>query len=479
MNTPFRLISYPTRKNKDGTPDFRKYITDTSLFNSSRRIRLDFGVANDYHNKLYRNTYINGNNGTIANYVPLQRSEITRQIDGPDIGYLNTRFIPFDAFRPRVDQNKNPGAFNPGILEDEADNTNASGKYISDYFAPKATPKANGNTNYASCISMPSSGVFDIVFVESIAHAKSVFGYFVYDKNDPPQSWSDFQKKTANADFVVLTPNTVSRRYLTLSEGNLYYDIYGLGNKEEDVYDGDMSPLDYGSLGVDVEDQGVEEKITNNSLGDTGLPPVGAYHASYRCIIPDTYVSKDGVYCIGDYLSFDNNSDDNIVKYFYCKDHNNNENTKELNVLDITKDDLADDWKTNCKCDLAICPFIIRDAWDTESKMMDMTPLNDAIKSGEPQDRLFTALPDLNVDGKYHMVRTCDKPIVSEVLQKKNNGGSMRNGQNNNQNAYERLTAKAYVYGMEDFKDDGSNPEFIDYNDFVFYVRDAEDDIDI
>jgi hypothetical protein len=172
-------------------------------------------------------------------------------------------------------------------------------------------------------------------------------------------------------------------------------------------------------------------------------------------------VSSKGVYNNGDGLEFDNS--DGVQTYYYCS--NNDKVTEKLNVLDITQE-LADDWNNACKCDLAICPFIIRDAWDKDEKKMDMTPLKKAIETGEPQDRLFTALSQLNIDGKHHMVKS-PKIKVSEVLQQQTNGN------------YTRVTESAHVYGMEDYKDDGSNPQFIDYNDFVFYIRDAEDKIDI
>lgn len=469
MSTPFRLVSYPTRANADGTPYFSEYVTDTNLFSSSRRIQLSKDVVNRYHNKLYRNTFLQDDR--IQNYVPLRRSDLTSSLTTqtpPDIGYLNTRFLPFDTLRPRIAQNRTGGAVNPGILEDEAKDTNSAGKYISEYFAPKA----NDKTQIATSISVPASGVFDIVFVQSIAHANSVFGYFVYDRNNPPQDWSDFQKNAAVMDFVVVTANSLSRRYLTLAsenKANVYYDIYGLGNNEKDLYSGDMAPLTYGSLGVDVADQIGDDIIRETDVETTGLPPVGAYHASFRCIVPETYVSGKGVYNIGDNLSFTTQNDHVVQKFTTTS--NNIKQEKNLNVLDITQE-LSDDWNSDCKCDFAISPFVIRDAWDRTEKMMDMTPLNDAIESGQPQDRLFTALPQLNIDGKSHMVRTKDKPIVSEVLQKQTNGNST-NG------SYKRLTASAYVYGLEDFKDDGSKPENIDYNDIVFYVRDAEDEIDI
>jgi hypothetical protein len=430
---------------------------------------LDFDVANQYHNKLYRNTFISNSTSAIANYVPLRRSELTSSLTGaepPDVGYLNTRFVPFDFYRERQEQKPSAGTANPGILQNHADEINdPGGKDKADYLAKFFAPKAGDNTTSAENISIPSSGVFDIVFLESIAHAKSVFGYFVYDKNDPPTSWSDFQsgkrgKNGPKMDFVILTQNTASRRYLTVGEDPYFFDIYGLGNKEEDEYDGDMSPLTYGSFGVDAADQGASVSISNSDVEQPGLPPVGAYHASYRCIVPDKYVSSKGVFNNGDNLDFDNS--DGVQTYYYCS--NNDKVTEQLNVLDITGE-LADDWNKACKCDVAICPFIIRDAWDKDEKKMDMTPLKKAIETGEPQDRLFTALSHLNIDGKHHMVKS-KKIKVSEVLQKQNDG-------------YKRVTESAHVYGMEDYRDDGSNPQFIDHNDFVFYVRDADDNIDI
>ena len=471
MSSPFRLVSYPTRANADGTPDFSKYVSSTDT-NRYRRVRLDFDVANQYHNKLYRNTFISGSTSAIANHVPLRRSNLTSSLSGshvPDIGYLNTRFVPFDFYRERKEQNAKAGAVNPGILQNHADHINDPGKKDkADYLAKFFAPKAGDNTTYAENISIPSSGVFDIVFLESIAHAKSVFGYFVYDKNDPPKDWSDFQsgkrgKNGPKMDFVIVTQNTASRRYLTVENdgGGFFFDIYGLGNKEEDVYDGDMSPLTYGSFGVDAADQGGNDSIGTTDVEQPGLPPVGAYHASYRCVVPDKYVSSKGVYNNGDNLEF--GTKDGVQSYYYCS--NNGKETEHLNVLDITKE-LTDDWNNACKCDFAICPFIIRDAWDKDEKKMDMTPLKKAIETGEPQDRLFTALSNLNIDGKHHMVKSSQKIKVSEVLQQQNDG-------------YKRITESAYVYGMEDYKDDGSNPQFIDYNDFVFYIRDADDSIDI